>query len=233
MYNGTFGQRSLCAAYLALTAPLLTLVPAGPLRWAAIAAYVWALAAALSWLAVAALAVGLAWLIPTTLWVSLPALGALATSVAWTEWRKRRGTPYRELWVAYTSRGDSVDTLTCRLLTWGILLAHWRRYLPRGRGPGETVRDLLRWDARYRMTLIHGYAHCEPLQLVYEHGVLGVVALGALVWRIAPHLTVGDPWSAATVVGVVLACGTIVARVPALGLVWLVVAAVTVSKGGP
>ncbi len=230
LYNGTFGQRSLSAAYLALTAPLLDLVPAGPYQWAAIGAYAFGLAITLSWLALLALAVGGVWLAPASLWLSLPTLGAVAGSVAWIERRKGATRP-SDTWISYTTRGDSLDTLRCRLLTWALMLAHGRACLPFGRGPGEMVRDLLRWDARYRTTLIHGYAHCEPLQLMYEHGLLGACAVGLLIWRVAPHLVLGDPWSAATITGAVLACGTIVTRIAPLGVAWLVVTAVAVAGG--
>ena len=141
-----------------------------------------------------------------------------------------RGRPRIAPLLARTVRGDSLDTLWCRVLTWGLMVAHGVRHGWKGRGPGSTVHDLMRWDARYRTTVIHGYAHNEPLQLVYEHGIFGLLAVGLLIWRIAPHLHAGDPWSAATVAGAVLACGTISCRVPPVAIAWLVIAAVTVGR---
>lgn len=232
LYNGTFGQRTLVAAYLALTLPLVSLIgrEAPIIGWAILAAYVWGLGITSSWLALIAGIVGCGWLVPASLWVTGPVLLAGAASLGWAEWRHAHGGARIAPGLAWTTRSDSIDTIKCRLLTWAIMLAHLRALLPFGRGPGETVRDLLRWDSRYKLTLIHGYAHNEPLQLMYEHGVLGAAAIACLVWRIAPHLVVGDPWSAATLTGAVLACGTIVCRVAPLGMAWLVIAAVAVSR---
>jgi hypothetical protein len=226
--RGTFGQRTLLAAYLAIVLPL-TLVtwPSSIVGAILILA---GLGVTASWVAWLAALTALCVLYPSA---GLPALGAcalavfvaLAVSGAWHRDVPRGNAVYHALhWAAVKQRAR----------TWRCALAHWPTSLERlafGAGPGELQYDLLRWDARYKANLITGYAHSEPVQLVYEYGLCGAAAIALFIWRVAPGLAWGDPWSAAAVAGAVCACGSIPCRTPATGVPWLVVCAIVAARG--
>lgn len=147
------------AAQLAL--PLALLAPLCP--W-----WGWAILAPLlawtgSWLAFCAVGAAMVWLHPWTLAWAL--LGALGVALLWA-------LPGRPL--EWTPRGDSLDSVVGR---WNGLRCALTRLTWRGHGRGSMARDLKRWTSRGVRYLPSDYLLCEPVQVVYEYGLLGLVAL--------------------------------------------------------
>jgi hypothetical protein len=134
-------------------------------------------------------------------------------------------------WLELTPRGDSFDPLYARwhaiqAVWWGLRQDHnWLR----GAGPDTTERLLTRYSAGQRVALPSGAAFNEPLQLWYEYGVAGLLAMATFAWHVLPHLRPGDPWSAAWVIGVVLACTHWPMRLPMVGMVFLAISGKVVS----
>ena len=204
--GGTIGQRTLTGAYCALVFPF-AIEPS----WAtgAIPFLLLGLLITCSWLAFVALFAGLAVLEPWT----IPGIAALVGAAY---------VAYRTKLLEKLPRGDTLDTFWQRWDTARLLVHHGRRWplWLAGRGPYNVIYDIMRWDSRYKATLIHGHAHNEPLEFVYEYGLCGALALVAFVVRVAPHLRVGDPWTAAAVIGGVTLLGSIGTRVVPFGVVW-------------
>ena len=94
-----------------------------------------------------------------------------------------------------------------------------------GHGPNSMEPALLRWGSRYDLELTWGEGFNEALQVYYEYGALGILAILAFMGRVIPHLTVGDPWSAAWLVGGLLALSHWPLRHVSIGLVWLAISA--------
>lgn len=211
---GTLQQRTFAGACLALCLPFTVALP----WWAAIpcaAVMLSGLLATSSWLALLALYVGLAAYWPASLLVTVPLCG-LACALG------------RNFWDHYSHRGTSLDSLWERGRSWSIMAHHaaqWPTWLT-GAGPGQAVWDLLRWNARYHVTLTTGHAHNEWLESWYEHGLAFVVSLALLGWHLWPRLATGDPWTACVVTGAVLASGTTSVRVASLGALWWVAVSV-------
>lgn len=242
--RGTFGQRTLLGAYLALVWPL---APAWP---PAVVAGI-GLVLTSSWVAWAAALAGL-----IVLW---PAVGLIASALVCLIVAGAivdRPHAFNNLLNYGTLRGMSIDSIRQRGRTWATIVymyAHpkieiaytilpsgrparvevWRQRLIAwffGSGPTTLQYDLLRWDHRFKTDLINGYAHCEPIHMLYEYGLCGVAAIGLFVWRVGSGLSIGDPWSAAAVAGAVAAYGTITCRTPATGIPWLVVCAIVAGR---
>lgn len=152
------------AAQLAL--PLALLAPLCP--W-----WGWPLLAPLlawtgSWLAFVAVGVSLAYLYPSVgLWL---AAGGLGVALLWAWSPVVRGRRVLE----WTPRGDSLDSVVGRLQ--GIRCA-LTRLTWWGHGRGSMARDLKRWTSRGVRYLPSEDLLCEPVQIAYEYGLLGVVAL--------------------------------------------------------
>lgn len=126
-----------------------------------------------SWLAIGAVGVGITLLHP---WVA-PWLGALALllGVFWG-WSP---VVFGRRALEWTPRGDSLDSVGGRL--WGIRCA-LTRLTWWGHGAGSMARDLKRWTSRGVPHLHHEWLLCEPVQVVYEYGLAGGVALVAMAW---------------------------------------------------
>jgi hypothetical protein len=226
--RGTFGQRTLLAAFLAMVWPLTTLWPR-PLAVITGAIIIIGLILTASWVAWLAALAAFTVLEPVagavvTGAAALTVALALAISGAWRSDVPRGNHVYHAL---------HIGSVTHRWRTWRCALTRWPTSLERlafGADPGELKYDLLRWDARFKANLITGHAHSEPIQLVYEYGLCGAAAIGLFVWRVAPGLAWGDPWSAAAIAGAVCACASITCRTPATGVPWLVVCAVVAAR---
>lgn len=174
-----------------------------------------------SWTAFLALGVVALWMIPSHApFVVVPILAA-ALLRAWNP--TIRGV---RLW-EWTPRGDSLDAVTERLTMSRLLLWGWwtgqHRWL--GLGPGTAERAGQQWGSRCRVTLPVGEAHNDPLQALYEYGLVGAVAMIAFVVPILLQLRLGDPWSAAWVAGAVISLVHWPWRHPALGLMLLAISA--------
>jgi hypothetical protein len=110
-------------------------------------------------------------------------------------------------WLEYTPRGDSLDSIWLRARTWRVVARALPAVLPWGRRP--LGRDLRRQVTATGAPLLEEHAFCEPLQIVYEYGVLGLAGLVAWGALTVPHLRAGDPFSTALVVYGLAGCGSI------------------------
>lgn len=128
-------------------------------------------------------------------------------------------------YLEYTPRGDSFDPLKAR---WQAYVALWRalwrnRVWLTGAGPDTTERFLQRYAARTREAVPSGAAFNEPLQLCYEYGLFGFIAILTLLALALPNLKPGDPWSAAWVAGATLSLFHWPCRLPMTGSVFLAI----------
>jgi hypothetical protein len=231
---GTFGHRTMCAGFLALTLPLAWLVPA-PWFWPLVALLALGLWLTSSWLAWLATLAALAALIPALRlpFLALGAVVAVGGSVALWAWY-RAPTCYRLLtWPLerWTLRGASLDSVVQRLEVWGAYGRTWRRW-PNwllGRGDGSSHDESVQVQAGVRHKMV-GYPHNEIVSLAYEHGVFGLAALGLFAWRLVPALQAGDPWSAVVIAGAVLMLGMHTAHIAPLGGTWWLAAAMVAGR---
>jgi len=220
--KGTLGSRIMLAPFLALVLPF-----ASPWEWPAYAIGLWLTC---SWLAILAVGVGGALRYPETASATAATLVVLVALFA-IPWTRRR-------LIDQTPRGSSLDGLVTRWATWTTLARLWYRWPvwligkgPNGPGVAEsTERDLEREWVRWRQVLLPSPCHCEPLELAYTYGLLGIAAMGLLAWRLAPHLALGDPWTASVLTGVVLSLGSSPFRVAPVGLTWWVAVCVLVQR---
>ena len=172
-----------------------------------------------SWLAFIGVAVGVMVLHPAWAYGTVVIMSVVST-IWFVSWR--RGVKLLE----WTPRGDSFDSVINRLIVWKLIVVAWwhgPRWL--GRGPYSLEPELRRWSSRCWIELPNGEACCDPLQHLYEYGLLGICVLVAYCWRLAGHANLGDPYTAALVSGGVMAFGHYPFRHPAIGLVILTCAA--------
>lgn len=204
--SGLLGQRTIAAGYLAIVAPF-----APWWLWPVLAL---GLVLTESWLALGATIIGLGVLHPASLLISLPGV----CICLWMLYRVEM------VWYQkYTTRGRTMKTVWARLGVWYITVAHLSL---RGAEPNTTSAALRRWSAQYGMKYsMLADIHNEPLQHVYEYGGLGAAALVAFAFRVGSGLELGDPWSAAAVVGALIACGSLPCRVAPVGVTWLAICA--------
>ena len=214
--KGQFGSPVLTALYLALVSPFCPWW-GWPLLGAGLTV-IW------SWQAWVAVAAGMVWLYPGS-WPWMTA-GGLLVAMGWAWSPMVAGQRLLE----WTPRGDTIDSLVSRWRGWQLIWHHGRAHWLLGAGPGTMQPALLRWGSRYDLELCWGEGFNELLHLWYEYGLLGVVAAAAFIWRVGPSLTLGDPWSAAWIVGGVLTLAHWPLRHTSIGLPWLAVSAFLVSR---
>jgi len=214
--KGSFGSPAITALYLALVAPFCP--------WWAWPVLLLGLGLIASWLAFVALAAGVVLLWPGS-WL-LMAAGGLLVAILWC-WSPEIGGQRILEW---TPRGDTIDSLVSRARGWQLIIHYGRARWLLGHGPNTTERALLAWGSKHGLELCWGEAFNEPLQLWYEYGILGVAAGVAFCLPIVVRLETGDPWSAAWVVGLVLALGHWPLRHPSIGLVWLTISAALLTR---
>jgi hypothetical protein len=183
-WRGPFRSAAVCAMPFAILAPI-----APWWLWPVMAA---GLLVTWSWLALAAAAAGFVVVYPG---LSAPALvGALVVGVFWSRTR----------WLEWTPRGDSLDPVRGRFV---VLLLALSRLRWRGRGRGSMARDLRRWRS---CGVAYGpleHLHCEPVQLVYEHGWRGGLVVLLASAALIAWVRSGSPWAAAGVSAAVLCLG--------------------------
>ena len=173
-----------------------------------------------SWNAMLGISVALGVLYPA--WAGIVAItGTLVLGGWFLSWRFKRFRVFE--WVP---RGDSFDSVINRLILWWLIVQAWWNG-PRifGRGPYSLEPELRRWSARCWIELPNGEACCDPLQHLYEYGLVGILAVGALAVRVLFQSGLGDPWTAALAAAAAMAWGHYPCRQPAIGLVVLTVAA--------
>jgi hypothetical protein len=212
--KGSFGSPANTAMYIALVAPFMP----GP-GWLLLSI---GLYLTWSWLAFLGVAAGLVWLYPSA-WPYVAASG-LSVAILWLWSPSVAG---RRLF-NWTPRSDSMDSILSRLWVWRMIpreLTRTGTWLL-GMGPDSMKRSSMRWMSQYGgIELPCGDAFCEPLQLLYEYGVVGFLGGLAFVATVAPHLRLGDPWSAAWITGLVLSLGHNPFRNPPIGLTFLAISA--------
>lgn len=218
--SGTFGQRTMAAAYLALCLPF---APWG--LWPALGLGLWITGP--SWGALAALAVGLPVLAGSGLLLSAT-LGALAAALGAVWARSEHDYEHTlpgPLWrlLDVTPRGSSIDSLAVRGRALRLAWRQRREAGWGGEGPDTMARALFRWEAGYHTQLTKGDLHCCPAHLAWEYGLAGLATVALLVYRVGSGVTWGDPWSAAAVIAGVLSLTSFPLRTPPVGLVCLVI----------
>ena len=177
-----------------------------------------------SWNAMLGISVALAVLYPA--WAGIiAATGTLVLGTWFLSWH------LGGKWFEWTPRGDSFDSVINRLILWWLIAQAWWRG-PRifGRGPYSLEPELRRWSARCWIELPNGEACCDPLQHLYEYGLVGAVAVGVFAIHMWLASGLGDPWSAALGAAGIMAWGHYPFRLPAIGLVVLTVAAGVLSR---
>lgn len=218
--GGTFGSHALTGLYLAAVFPF---VPVW--LWPALAIGVIVTSSILGALAMSVASV---WLWPST-WPVFTA-GAVVAGVLWGFSPEIRGRRVFE-WVL---RGDTADSIYARWYAWRVALHELRqsrRHWALGFGPNSVTKSLRTWGTRLGVELPHEVT-CEAVHHVYEYGAVGAFAILAFLWRVVPHLTLGDPFSAAWLALAVMSCGHWVIRHPTLGVLFLMISARVVMNGG-
>ena len=207
---GSFGQRTLCAGYLAL------MVPFAPFwAWPALGLGLWFTGP--SWGALGALAGGLFLLGG---YASMAVGGCVLLGALGLWW-----APIllgRKL-LEWTPRGDSLDSVRGRLETVWLMLRHWQAA---GQGPGTTFLAVARWHAASGRRLPldpSDHVHNDAVQLWWEYGWAGAATILLAAYRIGSGLHWADPWSAAAVIGAGLCLTSLPLRVAPLGLVILTI----------
>ena len=173
-----------------------------------------------SWLAFVGVAAGLMVLHPSAApWLLLTGMVVLA---AWfISWRTGRKL------FEWTPRGDSFDSVINRLIVWYLIVTAWwagPRWL--GRGPYTLDKELSRWSTRCWIELPTGEAFCDPLQHLYEYGLLGTLGVVAFAVPLLHRWFGGggpDPWTAAAIAGFVIAWGHHPHRHPTIALMLLTI----------
>jgi len=199
------GSASLTGCYLAIVAPLAP----WPL-WPVFALGLWWSG---SWLALGALGAASIWNWPVPMvWgpiVASSLLGGLLVAFRVPIAGRAAGE--------WLPRGDSWDSITQRLRTWRLILATLPAVMPWGRRP-------LSWDLhRYQAAAgqpMPDAAFNEYLQVSYEYGLIGVVALVGGALLVCPHFRHGDGFSVALVVWTLTMGGSLTLRTwpfPAVG----------------
>ena len=126
----------------------------------------------------------------------------------------------------FSPRGDSTDGWVARLILDRLVVTHvWKQRAWLGLGPGTLQTHARRWGSQGDQELLSGEVHCDAIQHVAEFGVLGALSILAFVVPIAMNLRLGDSWSAAWVVMVVISFVHWPCRHVSLGLMFLAISA--------
>lgn len=211
--GGTFGSHALTGIYLAAVFPFFPFW-----LWPALAVGVFITSSILGALAISVASV---WLWPWT-WPCFTAV-AVGVAILWCWSPEIRGRRVFE-WVL---RGDTTDSFYARWYAWRVAiheLAHSKRHWALGFGPNTVTKSLRVWGSRLGVELPHEVTN-EALHHTFEYGLVGVLSIVAFLCRIAPHLQIGETWSAAWVGLVVMSFGHWPIRHPTIGLAFLVISA--------
>jgi hypothetical protein len=203
-----FGQRISAACLFPMILPFCP--------WWALPVPLLGLAITCSWTAFLAACAAALMMWPTTTGPAFGGIVALGAIVAL----------WRPIWLEYTPRGSSLDSVRQRVVVWRLFFhAMTRRaWWPWGYGPRTMEKQIIRWGVAYGMNTIPlGHPHFDVGHFLYEYGLCGIALMAALGWQILPHLAWGDPWSAAWVGGVILCLGAFPTRVAPIGLLFLAI----------
>ena len=207
--KGTLGTPVITALFLALISPFCP--------WWGWPVLILGLGLTWSWLAFLGVGIGMIWLAPRS--SILVALASAGVALLWW-WNPQVG---RWKLLEWNPRGDSLDPWIGRWAVWRIIPAELTRERAWvfGLGPGTLDQRLMEWGSRGSPFVPPTEAHCDPLQHLWEYGLVGLVAAGLFIAPIVPRLRFGDPWSAAWLVGLVLSLGHWPFRNPLIGPVWM------------
>jgi O-antigen ligase len=215
---GTLGHRNGLSAYLALLLPLGVLAGGWPLA----AAYGVGLALTPSF--VAATAVGLGLLVLAPSWWPL---GLVAFVALWARRAISRDDTGR---LIVRLRLRHMDTWKTRALIWRTgwrRVRRWPAWLI-GYGAGTWALHARHWRTPGRKGLarqeVFNEAHNDWLEVWYEYGIIGLVAIGWWVWRMSSGFALGDPVTASSVTAGVLMLGFFPLRVTPVAVVVLLLA---------
>lgn len=225
---GVLASPPCCAMVIALLAPF-----ALALHWSLAVPLAVGLWLTSSWLAILATLIALPVLFPVLTYFVYAWVVVLVAALILELRRRPAGAEGstlvdRRVW-DFMPRGRSLDGLRVRANVWRVIWAVWRHEgwwaWVKGRGPYTLNPAMQRWAYRYNVPLPEGDAFNDGLQHVHEYGLLGLTAIALFCWPVVIHLRLGDPWSAAWIVGAILSLGHWPMRWPTTGVVWLAVSA--------
>ncbi len=200
--RGSMGNRIYIGGLAAIAAPLAPL-------WALPVLLV-GLVVTNTYLALAAGALGL--------WVTYPYIGPWLGVVA-----------LLGIWPLYWWRGNPVDSLRGRLEVWRLCAAvmwhtSWQEKLV-GCGPGSFPAVARWWVARKWTGQAYIQAHSDLVQVVFEYGLIGLLAVALWLARVGQYAQWGDPLTGAFVAMLVMAVAAFPSYLPAMAVPMLCVAA--------
>lgn len=119
-------------------------------------------------------------------------------------------------------RGHPRDSLHGRRAVWALVWDSWLDDTWQGRllGHGHWTfsRRARWWHAQGLVKDIYAHAHQDGLQVLLEYGVVGLLALGAWLALLTRGMAIGDPWTAAVAVGLVISMNQFTLHLPHTGL---------------
>lgn len=184
------------------------------------------------------------WLLPVF------GIGVLATS-SFTAWAAAAIAlairfPHTVLWwapgvvmggiIVGVWRGNPLDSILGRQAIWRLCWDSWRDDTWKGQllGHGHWIftRRARWWHSQGLVKDIYAHAHQDALQFLMEYGALGLGAIVALLVLLQPAAHLGDPWTAAVVVGLMVGMNQFTLHLPHTGLPVVVAAGVLWGRLG-
>lgn len=227
--HGSLGQRTGLGIFLALLSPLALTLPV-PWGWVLAGYYGIGIVLTKSSVASVAAGAGLLWTAPT-LWPVIGAgtvvgIGLRAFKFKWNLVWEANNRKHRRL--IYMKLRHVVDSLEARKRVWLLTLkrgSEWPAWLV-GYGPGAFKEHGPRWTAllQRRMADLYKECHNDYLEFWYEHGLVGIVAVGWLFWRYRDGLSLGDPVTGGFVaLGMTMLANFPLKVAPNVAVAWLLV----------
>lgn len=182
---GSLGNRTYLAAYLAIVAPIVAV----PKLW-------WLLLIFFIGVLVCASRGGLLAFIAGLLvaWPKMAILTTLAGGGILLAMLFRHNIfLLNPVLASASAKKQILNTIKSRKQIWLLTLAHtlrWPQWLV-GHGFNSFNKHGLKWVSQYGMKEGFMHAHNDGLQLFFEYGLLGLIALGLFVWRLSSHMAFG------------------------------------------
>lgn len=155
------------------------------------------------------------------------AFGIVATYPSIWPWLL--GVGVAAAWPIWRWRGNPVDSIRGRLEVWRLCAAvmwhaSWQEKLV-GCGPGSFPAVARWWVARKWTGQAYIQAHSDLVQVVFEYGLVGLLAVGLWLARVGQYAQWGDPLTGAFVAMLVMAVAAFPSYLPAMAVPMLCVAA--------
>jgi hypothetical protein len=135
----------------------------------------------------------------------------------------------------YRFRGHPRDSFAGRVRIWRLIWEGWRHDTWRGRlfGHGHWAfgRSARWWHAQSLIQDLYAHAHQDAIQGLLEYGAVGMGAILLAVGLLTRTMTLGDPWTAAVVTGLVVSLNQFTLHLPHTGLPVVVAAGVLWGRG--